>query len=185
MEEQAFKFRSFFAIDIPKNIQKEIAKIICELKGQNKYHNLRWSKPENLHLTIRFLGNISLAQCEKIIIQVQKVIRGLETFSLSFDDLIIFPSSQYPVVLALKPEPLVKLLMLNQLVEKGLSDCNVQEERRVFSPHLTLAKVTDKHIEKPGIKLPKLSFAVNKLQLYRSDLTSEGSKYSLLASMDF
>lgn len=178
------KFRSFFALDLPKDIQEEIAVIINNLKKQRKYHNLRWSKPENLHLTMRFLGNISSLQCEKIISQVRESVKELESFTVSFDDLIVFPSSKHPIVLALKPEPFLTLLKLNQLIEKSLTNCEVQEELRAFAPHLTLCKIRNKrHFNAPIIKLPQLKFVVNNLQLYRSDPTAEGSKYTLLASI--
>lgn len=184
--DQGYKFRSFFALDLPKNIQEEITSIINTLKKQNKYCNLHWSKPENLHLTIRFLGNISFSQYEKIISRVGESIKGFKSFVISLDDLIIFPSPEYPVILALKPEPFLVLLMLNQLIEKGLASCEVQEELRAFRPHLTLGRIRNKiHLEIPTVKLPQLKFTVNNLQLYRSELSKNGSKYTLLKSFDF
>lgn len=186
MEENPAKFRSFFAIDLSKEVQEQIVNLIDNIKKQRKYRNIRWSKPENLHLTMRFLGNISLVQYEKIVARVKEGVKDFETFILSFDELIIFPSPQHPIVLALKPEPLLTLLKLNQIIEKNLVNCEVQEEHRTFAPHLTLAKIRGKHhFKAPIIKLPKLNFEVNRLQLYRSDPTEEGAKYTLLTSLAF
>ena len=58
--------RAFFAIMIPKRMQERIIKIISQLKKNPLYRNIRWTKPKNLHITLRFLGSISRGQLADI-----------------------------------------------------------------------------------------------------------------------
>ena len=109
------KFRSFFAIDLSDDVHYETIKLIKYLKKQKHYQHIKWTKSENLHITMRFLGNISVEQYERIIFQVSEKIKDIKPFSISFTSLIVFPSPEKPVAVALKPDPLAALINLRVL----------------------------------------------------------------------
>lgn len=181
--EEFQKFRAFFAIDINDNIRYEAVKLIKFLKKQKIYRHIRWTRTENLHITMRFLGNISNSEYQKITEQVSEKTKNLKPFSIHLASLIIFPSIKKPIVIALQPEPLTQLIKLNQLIEKGLTNSDIKPETKSFSPHLTLGRITRRrHIFEPfEIELPKMHLKVREIILYKSDLTKTGPIYTPLS----
>jgi 2'-5' RNA ligase len=171
------KFRAFLAIDITNEVRYEITKLIKYLTQQNLHANIKWIKPENLHLTIRFLGNITIAQYEEIITQVSIATTNIKPFSINYSDLIIFPSTEKPVAIALKPEPIAPLIKLNRLIENSMKICAIKPDSRPYLPHLTLGKIKNKpqNLKLPSIELPTMQFTAQHVELVRSDTGGENS----------
>jgi 2'-5' RNA ligase len=181
--EEFQKFRAFFAIDINDNIRYEAVKLIKFLKKQKNYQDIRWTKTENLHITMRFLGNISNSEYQKITEQISQKIKNIKPFFIHLASLIIFPSIKKPIVIALQPEPLTQLIKLNQLIEKSIINCDIKPETKSFSPHLTLGRIIRRrHTFEPfEIELPKMRLKVYEIILYRSDLTKTGPIHTPLS----
>jgi 2'-5' RNA ligase len=182
MNEKNEKFRAFFAVDLSTEIRHEAVKLIQYLKKH--YQHIKWTKPENLHITMRFLGNISYEQFAKIVDQVGQGLKAITPFTINFSDLVIFPSKHKPIAMALKPEPIAPLIKLNQIIEKSLIDCDIKPETRAFLPHLTLGKIKTRHVpivraiyESP---VQKLELNVNNIILFRSQTGMDGSIYTPL-----
>jgi 2'-5' RNA ligase len=172
-------FRAFFAVDLPEETKERIAKTISVLKKQKKYDFIKWTKTENLHITVRFLGNITPTQYQQIIESLKRDFTGLAPFKLSFTELFMFPSPQDPIVLALKPTPIIELVKINQALENLLTGIGVKEEKRSFAPHLTLGKIKKRgYFEAPKLELPNLSCEIKDVTLFKSELSSEGSVYT-------
>jgi RNA 2',3'-cyclic 3'-phosphodiesterase len=172
-------FRAFFAIDLPKEAKQHIAKVISTLKKQKKYGFIKWTKTENLHITVRFLGNITPAQYQQIIENLKRDFTGLAPFKLSFSEIFMFPGPENPIVLALKPSPIIELVKINRTLENLLTGIDVKEEKRSFAPHLTLGKI-EKHgyFSAPQLELPNLSCEIKDVTLFKSELAAEGSIYT-------
>jgi 2'-5' RNA ligase len=187
MNEKHEKFRAFFAVDLSPEIRQEAVKLIKNLARQKNLQHIKWTKPENLHITMRFLGNISYEQFAKIVDQVGQAIKAITPFTITFADLIIFPSKHKPIAIALKPDPIAPLIKLNQIIEKSLIDCDIQPENRAFLPHLTLGKIKIRRApEVPSVgatgrsPISKLELNVNNIILFRSQTGMDGSIYTPL-----
>ncbi len=180
------KFRAFIAIDFTDDVRNELTQFQKELKLQPELHSLKWTKPENLHITMRFLGNITPTQYNAITTALAHSLNEIEPCTVSLADLIIFPTSENPVALALKPQPIAILVKLNQLIEQAIIKCGIKPEPRPFLPHLTLAKIKpQRQLELPQIELPKLQLPVKGVTLFRSDTSMEGSQYTPLVCVAF
>lgn len=138
-------FRAFFALTLPFAIKQAIGQIIIQLKQNSQLFQVKWTRLENLHLTMRFLGNITPEEYFRITKLMNDVVYEIEPFTLKFSKIIIFPNESHPVAIALKPEPLIELVKLNRILENTLRDCKIHQEKRGFAPHLTLGKI--RHID--------------------------------------
>ncbi|MGD9153234.1 MAG: RNA 2',3'-cyclic phosphodiesterase [Gammaproteobacteria bacterium] len=172
------KFRAFFAIDLPENIRTEVTSFMKLLKKANPNKNISWVKPENLHITLKFLGNITQLQCEQFLPEIKTVISGWGKFEIKLDKLVLFPSKRKPRVIALLPSPLEQLIALACKIEEKVVDCNIPAEARSFKPHLTLARIKNKNIcELKDVTLPPLIFEIQRVTLFHSEVLYPGSRY--------
>lgn len=173
------QFRAFIAADIPDELREIINKIVAKLKQDTVIlrSKCRWVNPKNLHITLRFLGNITLEQADTLTANITKNIISIKPFILNFTKLITFPQRR-PRMLVLDIEPLDELIRLGTLLDAEALKCNVRKEQHPFNPHLTLVRIENLHgrIDLPK-KLPPLQFMLDKIILYRSEPTSEGSVY--------
>ncbi|OGT07759.1 MAG: 2'-5' RNA ligase [Gammaproteobacteria bacterium GWE2_37_16] len=181
--------RTFIAITLSYSLQKEITKIIAQLKKEPLYHSIRWTKPKNLHLTLRFLGDITQDQLAKISLELFSCLSKLRSFTLQFDTLIPFPDTHSPIALVLKPVTSNELNNLAHIIDNCVLQYGVSSEKRAFHPHLTLARIKHKlpchstHESLAKIHLPKLVLEVKQINVMHSKPTPLGSYYKSL--MDF
>lgn len=186
MIEKPETFRSFFAVDLSDEVRYEAVKLIKFLKKQKHYQRIKWTKPENLHITMRFLGNISWSQYEQIVSEVSQDMQNIEPFTINFTQLILFPSPQKPIAIALKPDPMAPLIKLNQLLEQSVINCDVKPEPRAFVPHLTLGKIkTRRAPQLPEIEIPNMELTIKDVKLFRSQTGMNGSVYTQLVCILF
>ena len=171
--------RTFIAIDLPKEIKEKIAELEkdftkCDLA-------FKWVKPENIHLTLKFLGNIDEEQIIKIKQAIAMVSGKFASFEVSFDSFGFFPNERKPRVffISTTPEELLKNIAVK--LEEELEALGFEKENR-FKSHITLARIKNpKNIAclKEKIKNIRLDkkFPINEITLYKSTLTKEGPVY--------
>ena len=173
--------RTFISVDIPRRIQKEIKKLQDELPGfEGKRTEL-----ENLHLTLKFLGEINEERVEEIK-KCLKTIK-LEKFETIIDKIGCFDnrrSSKYSRNLIVWVH-LRNCNTLQKIIDEKLEDLFKKEER--FMSHVTIARVKflkNKNYflgELDKVKIPPgLKFNVNNFELKKSTLTPEGPVYESL-----
>lgn len=181
--------RAFIAIDLPPVFLEAIGSLQDELKTGRS--GVRWVKSDNIHLTLKFLGEVPdklLGELENVLTLVCNSHANLE---LSMGKPGGFPNIERPRVIWLGLEgELEKLDALKQEIEKGCSSVGLPREKRSFHPHLTLGRVKD--WRKAAATLTDLlgraktvtadTFTVNAVHLYRSDLTRDGAVYTKLKS---
>lgn len=166
--------RTFISINIPEEIRKEIKKIqdfLPEFFGKK-------TKVENLHLTLKFLGEIK----EQVVGEVKEKLREIkiEKFKTEIDSVGVF-SEEFIRIVWLHMKDCDNL---QKQIDNALKNLFKPEKR--FMSHLTIArikKLKDKkrflqELEK--IKIEKIKFIVDKFYLMKSELTSEGPRYSVL-----
>lgn len=175
-------FRAFLGIEIDNSsARNELDKLICQLKQKPEYAKISWNKIENLHITIKFLGNINQNQYTQLTANLSREFKIIKPFVIDFNEIFIFPKKEKPIALALKPVPQENLMRLHKIADQAAVECGLKVENKPFIPHLTLGKIKNhslKNIER--FPLPKLEYAVNKITFYQSNLLSDGASYNKL-----
>ncbi len=178
--------RIFFAIDLPEDIKKTLGSFIGTLKKNTKSNLIRWTKPENLHVTLQFLAE---AHAEHIPLLMEKVRAEIGQAHLqihfTFDSVSLFPNPYRPRVIVLNIAAQESLIALSERIGRGIQAANYTIEDRPFRAHLTLGRI--RHAQ--DARLPFLSACrppalaavpVNEIVLFRSEPQPEGSKYMVL-----
>ncbi len=176
--------RAFIAIDLPKDLKEEIKSIQDVLKETDV--NFRWVNPANIHLTLKFLGNIEKDQVEKIKTILTSVSKNFSSFKSEFTEFGFFPNEKKPRVffIATSQEDTLKSVATN--LQEELEKIGFEKEGK-FKSHITLARIkTLKNIEKliqnlSAIKFEE-SFDIKELVLYKSTLTKNGPIYEKIFS---
>ncbi len=185
------RVRAFLAIDLPSAVKEEIGKIQERLKVP--VNGIRWVKPEGIHLTLKFFGDISQEEIAAISPVVEKAAAGIRPLSLSVGNLGVFPGVSRPRVLWIGMNgDLAVLSALQQEIETGLASRGFKKEERTFTPHLTLGRIRSPRevsgLDKALAKREDYQagrFTAEGLTLFKSDLTREGAIYSALAYFPF
>lgn len=178
--------RVFFAIDLPQSAKEKLSSFIGKLKKKSKSNAIRWTKPENLHITLHFLAEARTEHLTKLIANVRAKIEGAsKRMTLTFGELHLFPNPYRPRVIVLEMTPQGELEVLAGLIGHGIKDTNYEIESRPFRAHLTLGRIK----QPQGLNLSFLSefsspeiekIEVNEVVLFRSEPQPEGSTYSVL-----
>jgi len=172
--------RVFVGLDLPGELKEAIAKVKVELEP---YIDGRWLTPQNLHLTLKFIGQVSPEVVEKISEQLDKVKTAFKPFLVQTTGFGFFPHFKKPRIfwLGLSNQQLTELAAT---IEDNLEKIGIPKEKRAFQPHITLVR-----FKKPVTiaadfeqKLPKLNlnFYVQELILFKSTLTPAGAEYTKL-----
>ncbi len=180
--------RSFIAIELPEKIKSALSELQQELKKCGT--DIRWIKPENIHLTLKFLGNID----EKDIDTIVKIIEGTcsrySVFELHISGVGVFPNVKSSRVLWVGVKGNEVFTGLQQEIESGMASLGFQRENRKFIPHLTLGRF--KSSQGKGALLDKIQLHENTIfglidvksvSLIRSDLSQAGARYSRIVEI--
>lgn len=183
--------RSFIAIGIPLEIQKNIYKETSHFRREID-SLVRWVPPENMHLTLKFLGDVSPSNVEFLMQMLRNEAENIEAFTIHVAGLGSFPSLKRPRVLYVGIHAPAGLEALHRGIESASRRLGYESEERPFSPHLTLGRVKQninaleqqkirRCIE--GIQVDVLGTArVDSVHLYKSELKPSGSVYTRLYS---
>jgi len=183
------KWRVFVAIEIPAEIRKRIAQHIARLRDEVPEVRATWSREENLHLTLKFLGNIPATRVEALSRAAEQSTRNLHPFELRVAGCGSFPPRGTPRVLWIGIDDQQSLLdRLYGALEDNCAEEGFGRERRPFNPHLTIARIRRPLGARSLAELhnqtgfERMAFAVEELRVIRSELSSEGSRYTVLSS---
>lgn len=183
--------RSFLAIEIPDTILKLVAEVQKALKSSNA--DIKWVNPEDIHITLKFFGNIDESKIESIIKSVEKVIESFSPFSIKVKGVGSFPNLKAPRVIwvGVLDERGILSQFQNQL-EKAFEKLGFEAEKRSFHPHLTLGRI--RSFKEKGELIKRMErfqeddfgeFMVEKVVLFKSDLTRQGPIYTALKEVRF
>lgn len=174
--------RAFIAIRIPYETKKELEEIQNRLKSLPL--QLKWVSPANLHITLKFLGNINQAELEKIKNILSDVCIYFSPFYIRLEDFGFFPGRQNPRIFFLNFSSDQFLENISKKLEERLEKEGFMKEKK-FKPHITLARIkSSKNIGQLLDKIKDLKakggFKVNTISIYESTLTSQGPLYEEL-----
>jgi len=132
------ELRAFLAVPLPAELQQTITRLQRELTP--RVGELRWTRPETLHLTLRFFGQITEEQLEKVATSMLSVGVRQAPFTVRVRGLGAFPAPRRPRVLWLGLDPAQPLHGLYDTCQTQLAAAGIAAEPRPFSPHLTLGR---------------------------------------------
>jgi 2'-5' RNA ligase len=174
--------RTFVSVPIPREIRENTLR---EAKSLLEDTRIRWSKPENLHLTLKFLGEVPETSLPSIKEELARISLIHSTFEISISGLGAFPSEgRARVVWAGVEEGADSLSLLAGDVEASLEALGFEKEQRPFHPHVTLGRCGKKPLwlNLEGLNPVLRGFSADRIELMQSTLTDKGATYSLLAS---
>lgn len=195
-------YRTFIAIELPIEIRRRIKEHIDQLRSAFPAVRASWSREDNLHLTLKFLGDISISRIPELSEACSEATKELAPFALSVKGCGTFPPHGKPKVLWIGIEDAGTssapsqtlasrvgrpLQSLHAAIEHGCASAGFGRESRPYHPHLTIARLREardsrtlaEHHQQIGFS--PLEFTVSELTVFRSELNSQGSKHTALA----
>ena len=181
------KIRAFIAIPLPESILKAIS--AAQEKLRRTGLGIRWVRPEGIHLTLKFLGNISPTDVSHVESAIEKATRAFRPFTLKAKGIGVFPDFRRPRVIWLGITGDLEILhALQRDLESELKSHGFEKEKRPFKGHLTLGRIRNRlDRDKLSKALQELedfetgSFRADSVVLFRSKLHPGGAVYSKIA----
>lgn len=177
--------RAFLAISLEPEVLKKISRAVDDLR--ERIPGVRWVAKENLHLTVKFLGNIEAAQVEPIAAALRRRLEPFSCFTINAKGLGVFPEGGRPKILwvGLTGQELIGLATE---IESCLQPLGFAPEQRSFKPHLTIGRWRQFDRPPPALKHAienwrDRSFGespVNEVILFQSELNPAGAVYRRL-----
>jgi 2'-5' RNA ligase len=182
MMEGGMMYRLFVAIDLPQAIKRQLSEICYGLPGA------RWVEEGQIHLTMRFIGEVDGGVFQDI----REGLAGVKgsPFVMRLAGLGVFPPRKPPRVLWAGIEPVDPVVALRNRVEAILVGLGLPPEGRKFSPHVTMARLTDTPLARltrflaGNALFTSSEFEVNVFYLYSSFLTRKGAVHQVEAGYD-
>jgi 2'-5' RNA ligase len=181
-------WRSFFAVELSAEIAVEVRKIQGALK--ERATGVRWVRPEGIHLTLKFLGEVEQDRIEAIVRKAEGAIQGVGPFTVGIRGGGGFPTVKNPRVIWIGVEDHSGMLkQLQTRIEAGMAELGFTQEKRGFTPHLTVGRLRSGKGSKTvaqaidAIRTSDLgSLEVREIILFRSHLKPTGAEYTKLGS---
>jgi 2'-5' RNA ligase len=186
--------RAFLASRLPDALCAQLARQIEALTDFMPSDSVRWVRPENIHLTLKFLGEISSEEAQLVVESAGPIAAGSRPFDLKAFGLGVFPNPKRPSVIWVGVGGADEgMVALQGELESSLAEVGFDREARDFHPHLTLGR-TRRGLSRSALKaladgLSRATIGdlgqwrVEALALMRSELRPEGPRYSLVADL--
>lgn len=177
--------RVFYALTLPPLIQEHCLNIIKDLKHQNQFRDIRWTMPEHLHITLRFLEKIDEEKLNTINSLLQEQLTLSQTFTLSTRGIVLFPTKK-PHIIALAIHLNIELANLVRQINLTLLSDEIDLEKRPFVPHVTLGRFRESlHSENFNFNtVNTIDDVATRVVLFKSESTDSGSHYIPLKTFD-
>jgi 2'-5' RNA ligase len=178
----------FCAFELPEVLQSRISGHIQRVREAVPEAAASWSRPDNIHLTVKFFGNVDQTRIPAISAAAERVVKESSAVQIEVGKTGVFPRPTRPQVLWIGVEDASgKLLELQQRLEDEFAREGFAKEDRAFKPHLTIARIRKPHganclaeahlrIEFAAVKI-----TLNELVVFRSELSPKGSKYTAVS----
>src|SRR4030042_4340913 len=184
--------RAFIAIDLSAEIQQRLDEVTHNYKNQLANIPIRWVPALNIHLTLKFLGDVSLSNLNMLMDMIQAEVSSHHQFDISVGGSGAFPNNRQPRIIWVGVEAPAELAAIQNGIEGTTGRLGYTREERAFSPHLTLGRVSrnatsqDVKLISKTLDTTRIGFlgatCVEKVHLYRSDLQPTGAVYTQIFS---
>ncbi|QRN04975.1 RNA 2',3'-cyclic phosphodiesterase [Legionella sp. MW5194] len=175
--------RAFWGIQLPQAANNTLAGLIRSLQTNLVNTNIRWSAPENLHITLQFLKAIDKEAIPSLIASVGQQVQDLPAFPIQLGKIELFPSSHKPHVISLAVPVNHSLITLANRVGEGIGRAGYEIEQRPYRAHLTLGRLRQKGkvLLPEDLMWPDVGdIPVQEISLWESRPSHQGSCYLLL-----
>jgi 2'-5' RNA ligase len=180
-------WRVFCAVELPSLVREKISEHISRLREAAPDSPASWSRAENVHLTLKFVGEISAGRINNLS-QAAASVAAFSSFEIGIGDTGAFPKHGTPRVLWIGVNDHTgKLAELQTKLEDECLRFGFQKEARAFNPHLTIARLRKPQgVRALALAHKELGFAstevsVRELTVIRSELSSKGSNYTAIS----
>jgi RNA 2',3'-cyclic 3'-phosphodiesterase len=187
------KLRAFLAVEIPADIQRLIQQGTASLQEALPKPLVRWVETKNLHLTLKFLGDVSTGDLEKFASSIELELVTQAPFIMSVAGLGVFPGYHQPRIIWAGLKAPKGLSSLQQSVEAIAVRTDFSPEERPFSPHLTIGRVGQGSTQADRSKIRETlesatlnsigPFNVKTVTIFKSDLRPTGPVYTSLYTL--
>jgi 2'-5' RNA ligase len=182
------RVRTFIAVDIGKTIRERL--VVLQDRLARAAGAVKWTEPENLHVTLLFLGEVDERELPAVCRVVEQETASVSQFEMSVEQLGCFPNARRPrVIWAGVTQGREELCAIHDRLEPPLLElgCYRREERK-FTPHVTLGRVRadrqgdglarelERHCQWQGGQTP-----VHEVLVMRSELRAQGPSYTVLS----
>jgi len=187
------QIRTFIAIELDEAVVVALGELQSRLRREVRLSQVRWVRPEGIHLTLKFLGDVPADRVGQVGDALRRACDGFGPLSLTLADLGCFPNLRRPRVVWVGVQGDVDALgRLQASVEKHVAPLGFPTEKRRFSPHLTLGRVkraTRSEAQQLGQQIEKMdvgtvgTMTAQAVRLMRSDLKPTGAEYTCLVEV--
>lgn len=183
--------RTFIALELPPSVISLLEKVQEDLKSMGL--PAKWVRPENIHLTLKFIGNINPGDIDKIGGAMMDAVDDFAAITLVAGGIGVFPGIKRPRVIWVGLGGQIQLLFaMQRVLEENLAALGFKEEKRPFKGHLTLGRFrqtvnpnTIRQIMREHANLYSEEFTARRIILFKSDLKPTGAVYSQLMNFAF
>jgi RNA 2',3'-cyclic 3'-phosphodiesterase len=179
------RWRVFCAVELPPQVRARAADHAARLRDRSTKVRASWPRADNLHLTLKFLGEIAQARVEALSNAASRAARSIQPFDLTLEGAGAFPPRGSPRVLWLGiNDSSGGLVKLQSQLEDECEAAGFAREERPFHPHLTLARIRAPQGARELARVHQetgfaaIEFPVTELVVMRSELGAGGSRYT-------
>ncbi len=184
------RLRLFVAITLPDPVRDAVSRLVEELSG--RLEGVRWTKADNIHLTLKFLGGVEAAGIPPIRDCLDRMAATHLPFPVGLGGLGVFPARGKPrVIWAGVGEGRERLTGLTEDLDRSLAEVGFPRETRKYTPHLTLGRIKsarsgsglwtiNREFERQRVDSLG-SFTVNMIVLLKSTLTPRGAIHRIVS----
>jgi 2'-5' RNA ligase len=179
------KTRTFVAIEMPEDVRQQFKEVQATLRRADAH--VKWVEPHNIHLTLKFLGDIGEDHLEGLFEGLAEGVQGIPSFEITLSRLGAFPNLKKPRVIWIGVERgKEEMIQLQKKLEESIFNHGFPREDRKFSPHLTIGRVKSPRGLDELVTIMKdtpfesNSIAIREVVVMTSTLTPEGPIYTPL-----
>ena len=181
-------WRVFCSVELPEKVREQLQEHILKLRKQIPDAAASWSRVENIHLTLKFFGNVAVEQIPAISAAAARTVAEFSSFPIGIGDTGVFPRPSRPQVLWIGvSDPSGRLSALQERLENECAAEGFPKENRAYRPHLTIARIrkpegarllADAHLQ---MQFNATEVELKELIVFRSELSPKGSKYTAIS----
>jgi RNA 2',3'-cyclic 3'-phosphodiesterase len=186
--DRARQWRMFCAFELPEALRARISEHSRKVREAVPEAAASWSRPENIHLTMKFFGNVEQEKVSVISAAAEPVMKEFSPVRIEVGTTGVFPRASRPQVLWIGIEDASgALAKLHLQLEDAFAREGFSKEDRAFRPHLTIARIrkpqnaarlAQTHLE---MNFTTVDVTLSELILFRSELSPKGSRYTPLS----
>lgn len=180
--------RTFIAVELPEEVKTRVAEVSAGLSKTGA--DVKWVELQNLHLTLKFLGEVGQEKIEAVFEKTQHAAAGTKAFQLALESTGCFPNPKRPRVIWIGLSAgKTELVQLAARLENEMASLGFPREDRPFAGHLTIGRVrSPKNLDRllaamNGTAFSHSGVTVDHVVVMKSDLTPRGPVYSRLKTI--